>query len=159
MPTLCCILCFFSTASSFNGFKTSAADNKGSQYRTPRRTYLDIVRAHIEVSLVKRHIKENRKKVHEFHWHIYSTALTLSGKVGITEDMPRIIRGKQHHRANPDSRTPSDFYRPTITVLLLDRLVFTVNLMKFCMRSQEVLSVSNSSWLSCQVRFMIKNSS
>ena len=83
---------------------------------------MDIVRAHREVSVVKRHIEENRKKVDEFHRRIYSTALTLASKVGITEDMPGIIQGRQQHRANPDARTPSDFYRRTITVPLLDHL-------------------------------------
>ena len=85
-------------------------------------TYVDTVRAYREVSLVKRHNEENWQKVDEFHQCIYNTALTLADKVGIVEDMPRIIQGKQQHGANPDASTLSDFYCQTIAVPLPDHL-------------------------------------
>ena len=49
-------------------------------------------------------------------------ALTLAGKVEKAEDMPRIIQGKQKHRANAHASTPSDSYHQIITVPLLDHL-------------------------------------
>ena len=85
-------------------------------------TYVDVMRAHREVILVKRHSEENREKVDEFHQRIHNTIHTLAGKVGIAEDMPRIIQEKQQHRANANASTPSDFHHQTITVPLLDHL-------------------------------------
>ena len=73
-------------------------------------TYVDSVRAHKEMTLVKKHVEENRSKVDEFHQRIYTAAFTLAGKVGISEDMPRIVQGRQQHRANPEASSPSDFY-------------------------------------------------
>ena len=90
-------------------------------------TYVDIVRAHKEVTLVKKQVEENRSKVDDFHQRIYTAALTLAGKVGILEDMPRIHQGRQQHRANPVASSPSDFYRRTITVPMLDHLQNQLN--------------------------------
>ena len=58
----------------------------------------------------------------EFHQCIYTAALSLAGKVGISEEMPRTFQGKQQHRANPEASSPMDFYRQTITVPMLDHL-------------------------------------
>ena len=74
-------------------------------------TYVDIVRAHNEVNLVKKHVEENRKKVVEFHQRS-TAALTGGATVGISEDMPRILQGRQQHRANPGASTVPNVRSP-----------------------------------------------
>ena len=48
--------------------------------------------------------------------------MTLAAKVVVSECMPHTFQGRQSHRANPDSNSPSDFYRLTITIPILDHL-------------------------------------
>ena len=84
-------------------------------------TYMDIVRAHEEIELVKRQVKSNRDDVDGFHQRVYDAAVTLAGEVGLSEETPRVV-GRQQHRTNPQSDSPCEFYRRSTTVPLLDHL-------------------------------------
>lgn len=84
--------------------------------------YVDMVRAYNDISQVKKQVTENRNKVEQFHQCVYNVAVTLAAKVGVLECKPRTFQGRQSHRANPDNNSPSDFYRLTITIPILDHL-------------------------------------
>ena len=84
-------------------------------------TYMDIVRAHKEVELVKQQVKRNREEVDGFHQRIYNAAVPLVNEVGLSEETPRIV-GWQQHRTNLEASTPCEFYRRLTTVPLLDHL-------------------------------------
>ena len=84
-------------------------------------TYMDIVRAHEEVELVKQHLKRNREEVDAFHQRIYNAAVALAEEVGLSEETPRVV-GRQQHGTSPAASIPCGFYRRSTTVPLLDHL-------------------------------------
>ena len=71
---------------------------------------------------VKEHYKQLREKANAEHDRIYCKALNLSTHIGSNESMPRVIRGRQT-RPNPAVSSPSDYWRITITIPLLDSII------------------------------------
>jgi len=68
---------------------------------------------------IKDHYKKLREKADAEHDKIYRKALSLSTNL---VSMPRVIRGRQT-RPNPTVNSPSDYWRVTITIPLLDSII------------------------------------
>ena len=76
-----------------------------------------------KVDEVKTAYKMMRENVVTQHDKIYSKALKLADDIGSKEDMPRIIRGRQTMRPNPDVRSPQEYWRVTVTIPFLDSII------------------------------------
>jgi len=75
-----------------------------------------------KISEVTKHYQHLQEKVNDEHDRIYRKALDLSKQVDSDEQMPRIIRGRQS-RPNPSVASPSDYWRVTVTIPLLDSII------------------------------------
>ena len=75
-----------------------------------------------KIDEVKEHYKKLHEKANAEHDQIYRKALNLSTHIGCNESMPRVIRGRQT-RPNPTVSSPSDYWRVTITIPLLDSII------------------------------------
>ena len=71
---------------------------------------------------MKQHYKQIRQKVNSEHDRIYHKALDLSTQIGSQETMPHII-GSHQTRPNPRVSMPSDYWRITVTIPLLDSII------------------------------------
>ena len=71
---------------------------------------------------VKVHYKQLHEKGNAEHDQIYCKALNLSTHVGSDESMPCVIRGHQT-MPDPTISSPSDYWRITITIPLLDSII------------------------------------
>ena len=75
-----------------------------------------------KVDEVKEHYKQLRENVNAEHNRIYHKALNLCRDISSSESMPRVIRGRQT-RPNPTVSSPTDYWRVTITIPLLDSII------------------------------------
>ena len=76
-----------------------------------------------KVDEVKEAYKRMREHVSTQHNSVYSKALKLADDIGSNEDMPRILKGRQTMRSNPDVTSPKDYWKVTVTIPFLDSIV------------------------------------
>ena len=81
----------------------------------------DIVQAVSEINTLTASLKEVREQVDYYHSRWYETVSEMCDKVGTTPSMPRIC-GRQSHRASTSSSSPSEYFKRTISIPLLDHL-------------------------------------
>ena len=67
-------------------------------------------------------VSETRREVENFHNECYKIILNISKECDIGENVPRHVK-RQIHRANHPFSTPSDYFRKSVTIPLLDHLV------------------------------------
>ena len=83
--------------------------------------YVDVVRAHRDIELVKTTIKGVPSRVDDFHSQVYQQVLMLSQSIDVAEAAPRQAN-RQQHRQNIPSDNISDYYKRTLTIPILDHL-------------------------------------
>ena len=76
-----------------------------------------------KVDEVKEAYKRMREDVSTQHNSVYSKALKLADDIGSNEDMPRLLKGRQTMRSNPDVTSPKDYWKVTVTIPFLDSIV------------------------------------
>ena len=84
--------------------------------------YVDVVRAHNDVSFVLEVLRSARQNIESFHARIYTTALTTAREVNVDESCPRTT-GRQQHRCNVPSTSPSDYFKRQLTIPAVDFLI------------------------------------
>jgi hypothetical protein len=82
----------------------------------------DIVQAVSEVEVLTSSLKKVRKNVDSHHSEWFKTVSDMCSGGGTTPSLPRIC-GRQRHRPNTPASTPSEYFRRTITVPMLDHLL------------------------------------
>ena len=75
-----------------------------------------------EVDNLKRTITEVRKNVDVNHGQWFADVEQLCQSVGTQPLLPRTC-GRQIHRSNVPAQTPSEFYRRTVTIPMLDHIL------------------------------------
>ena len=80
----------------------------------------DIVQA--EIKILTSSLKQVRENVDPNHCWWFETVSKMCNKVVTTPSMPRIC-GHQHHRASLPASNPSEYFRRTITVPILNHLL------------------------------------
>ena len=116
--------------------------------------YVDVVRAYREVTFVHETLRSAREGVDTFHTRIYTSALAIAEKVNVEEGVPRTT-GRQQHRGNVPSTSPSEYYKRQLTIPALDYLIaeltdrFSPRLTSVLTQTMELLpsSVAESSVL------------
>ena len=84
--------------------------------------YVDIARAHCEISNLKTTLQKIRSNVNPFHIRIYDQSMTITQSVGVEESMPRLAN-RQQHRQNIQAPNSSDYFRLNLTIPPLDHLI------------------------------------
>ena len=84
--------------------------------------YVDVVRAYTDVTFVQETLRCAREGVDSFHTRIYASALAIAGKVNVEEAVPRTT-GRQQHRGNVPSTSPSEYFKRQLTIPALDFLI------------------------------------
>ena len=79
----------------------------------------DIVQVVGEVNNVTATLKDLRKNVVRHHNEWFASVGQVCSNIGTVPSMPRIC-GRQRHRSNLPATNPSEYYRRTITVPILD---------------------------------------
>ena len=74
-----------------------------------------------EINTLTASLKEVREQVNYYHSRWYETVSEMCDKVGTTPSMPRIW-SRQSHRASTPASSPSEYFKRTITIPLLDHL-------------------------------------
>ena len=82
----------------------------------------DIVQAVAEIDHLKTVLRDVREKVDVYHGKWFSKVEEMCECVGIQPSLPRRC-GRQRHRSNVPAQTPTEYYRRTITVPMLDQLL------------------------------------
>ena len=100
--------------------------------------YVDIVRGYNDVRFVQRVLQSARRDVESFHARIYTAALDIAGKVNVDESAPRTT-GRQQHRANVPSSSPSEYFKRQLTIPALDYLKSEIS-ERFSSNSSTILS-------------------
>ena len=88
--------------------------------------YVNVVRAHEQIKLVKSTLTNARDNIDGFHSRVYAKALQVASKVQVEESIPRTT-GRQQHRSNVPATSPSEYYRRSLTTPLLDYLITEMN--------------------------------
>ena len=81
----------------------------------------DKVQAVSEIKTLTPSLKQVRENV-DSHCRWFETVSKMCNMVGTTPSMPRIC-GHQHHKASLPASNPSEYFRRTITVPILDHLL------------------------------------
>ena len=84
--------------------------------------YVDVVRAHKEITFVQEVLQSARNTVDSFHSRIYASALAIARNVNVDESVPRTT-GRQQHRCNVPSISPSEYFQRQLTIPALDYLI------------------------------------
>ena len=82
----------------------------------------DIVQAVSEINTLMLSLKQVRERVNFYHDKWFGIILEMCMGVGTTPSVPRIC-GRQRHRASIPAASPSEYYRRTITIPILDHLL------------------------------------
>ena len=82
----------------------------------------DIVQAVSEIKTLTSSLKQVRENIDSYHCRWFETVAKMCNEVGTTPSMPRIC-GRQRHRASIPASNPSEYFRRTITVPILDHLL------------------------------------
>ena len=75
-----------------------------------------------KIDEVKQHYRDIREKVDIEHSRIYKKGIDLAITIGSQEAMPRVFGGRQT-RPNPSVDSPSDYWRVTVTIPLIDSIL------------------------------------
>ena len=86
----------------------------------------DIVQAVSEINTLTSSLKQVRESVDSYHNRWFDTISEMCHEVGTTPSLPRIV-GRQRHRANTPASNPSEYYRRTITIPVLDHLLSEID--------------------------------
>lgn len=100
---------------------TILASTRGLSIKLQAR-YMDIVRAHSDIHLVKSTLKEYRSRVDDFHHRVYDKALALAVSIDLQESSPRLA-GRQTQRRNVQAANAKDYYKLNLTVPFLDHMI------------------------------------
>ena len=84
--------------------------------------YVDIARAHREISNLKTTLQKIRSNVNPFYTRTYDQNMTIAQSVGVEESMPRLA-SRQQHRQNIQAPNSSEYFRLNLTIPLLDHLI------------------------------------
>ena len=82
----------------------------------------DIVQAVSEIQTLTSSLKQVRENFDFYHSTWFKTVSEMCSEVGTTPSMPRIC-GRQRHKASTPASNPSEYFRRTITVPILDHLL------------------------------------
>ena len=82
----------------------------------------DIVQAVSEVDTLTSSLKNVKENVDTHHNEWFETVSEMCSSVGTTPSMPRTC-GRQRHRTNTPASTPSEYFKRTITVPILDHFL------------------------------------
>ena len=82
----------------------------------------DIVQAVSEINTLMLSLKQVRERVDYYHDKWFGIILEMCMGVGTTPSVPRIC-GRQRHRASIPAANPSEYYKRTITIPILDHLL------------------------------------
>lgn len=88
--------------------------------------YVDIVRAYNQIAFAKATLQSARDSVDSVHDRMYNEAVQIATKVNVEESMPRTT-GRQRHRSNVPSSTPTEYYKRVLTIPALDHLISEMN--------------------------------
>lgn len=86
----------------------------------------DIIQAVSEVSTLTSTLNQVRSNVDSYHSRWFDTISKMYDDVGTAPSIPRIC-GRQRQRANTPACSPSEYYRRTITIPVLDHLLAELN--------------------------------
>ena len=82
----------------------------------------DIIQAVSEINHIKAALRDVRDKIDAHHGEWFSTVEQMCANVGIQPSLPRVC-GRQQHRSNVPAQTPSEYYRRSISIPVLDHLL------------------------------------
>ena len=82
----------------------------------------DIVQAVSEIKTLPSSLKQVRENVDSYHSRWFETVSKMCNEVRTTPSMPRTC-GRQSHRASIPASNPSEYFRRTITVPILNHLL------------------------------------
>ena len=88
--------------------------------------YVDIARAHCEISNLKATLQNIRSNVNSFHARIHSQSMIIAQSVGVKESMPRLA-SRQQHCQNIQAQNSSDYFHLNLTIPLLDHLISEIS--------------------------------
>ena len=83
---------------------------------------LDIMDAHELIAEVTATYEGERKDVDISFKHIYQQSVRIAESVSTTPEMPRVT-GRLQHRSNPSSFSVEDYFKKTVAIPLLDRII------------------------------------
>lgn len=86
---------------------------------------LDTVQASQHISRILKLIKDHRNDPEKVTEDIIKDATAIAEKIGLTEDMksvPRTVE-RQQHRSNHPAKSPSEFWRRSMTIPYLDSII------------------------------------
>ena len=104
--------------------------------------YVDAIRAHRDIQNVKFTLVKHRCDVERYHSQIYNEVTVLCQSVGIEESVPRVTN-RQQNRQNLPSDSPSEYYKRTTTIPMLDHLIIELNVRFTESSSQFLLQLLN----------------
>ena len=82
----------------------------------------DIIQAVSEINTLTSSLKQVRENVDFYHDKWFDAILKMCSEVGTTPSIPRIC-GRQRHRASTPAASPTEYYRRTITIPIVDHLL------------------------------------
>ena len=82
----------------------------------------DIVNSVSEINTLISSLEQVRASVDSHHDKWFNTISRMCNEVGTTPSLPRTC-SRQHHRANVPASTPSEYYKRTISIPILDHLL------------------------------------
>ena len=71
-------------------------------------------------------VHETRKNVNQFHDKCYAQVLSLAAELDIDQKLPRHVK-RQKNRENHPYSSPSEFFKCSVTIPLLDFLLIELN--------------------------------
>ncbi|XP_065883923.1 52 kDa repressor of the inhibitor of the protein kinase-like [Dysidea avara] len=87
--------------------------------------YVDVARAHHEITYLKETLKKVRSDVNTFHSRIHGQTMVIAQSVDVEENLPRLA-SRQQHRQNILASNCNDYYRLNLTIPLLDHLIHEI---------------------------------
>ena len=82
----------------------------------------DIVQAVSEINTVNSTLQDLRNNVEKYHNEWFADVEKMCESIGVEPSLPRLC-GHQRHRSNIPTQTPSEDFRRTITIPILDHLL------------------------------------
>ena len=90
--------------------------------RTLQAEAKDLVQAVSEINDVKATLQDVRNNIDKFHDEWFATVEKMCDCVHVVPSLPRLC-GRQCHRANVSAQKPSDYFRRTISIPVIDHLL------------------------------------
>ena len=86
----------------------------------------DIVKAVQEIDRLERILTEKRQNVDSIHSEWFEEIDKMCRSMGVEPSLPRLC-GRQQNQDNIPAQTPSQYYRRTVTIPVLDHLISEMN--------------------------------